>query len=72
MYFETGAAAWAMEGHGAYVWWAYLVTMLALVAMVLAPLRRLRRHVQWISGDIKRRGATEPVRADGAAAGENA
>jgi len=43
-----------------------------LVAMVLAPLRRLRRHAQWISGDIKRRGTTEPVRADSAAAGEKA
>lgn len=35
MYFESFAALWAMEGHGPYVWSAYGVTFMVLLALVV-------------------------------------
>ena len=42
MYFDSLGAALAMDGHGAFVWSAYLITMLVLATILLAPRRRRR------------------------------
>lgn len=43
MYFQSMHALLTMEGHGVYVWTAYLVTSLVIVLALLSPLRRSRR-----------------------------
>ena len=43
MYFESLQAALQMDGHGIYVWPAYVVTLLALSAVLIVPARRRRR-----------------------------
>lgn len=45
MYFESVNALIAMEGHGPYVWSAYGITLVVLVGLVLAPLRRRRQFL---------------------------
>ncbi|MEJ2531873.1 MAG: heme exporter protein CcmD [Halioglobus sp.] len=55
MYFDSLAAALAMDGHGAYVWSAYAVTLLVLAFLLIAPGRRRRRLLRDIDGELKRR-----------------
>jgi heme exporter protein D len=43
MYFQTFTQLWQMEGHGPYVWSAYLIVVLAMLVLVGRPLRRQRR-----------------------------
>ena len=45
MYFESVEALIAMEGHGPYVWSAYAITLIVLVGLVVAPLRRRRQFL---------------------------
>ena len=54
MYFDSLQAVMQMEGHGIYVWTAYLVTTLVIVATLAAPLRRKNRVLQRLSGELKR------------------
>ncbi len=55
MYFDTVRAALAMDGHGAYVWSAYAITLLVLAVILLAPGRRRRRLLRRLDGEQKRR-----------------
>tara|TARA_R110002110_G_scaffold66978_1_gene183037 strand:+ start:133812 stop:134009 length:198 start_codon:yes stop_codon:yes gene_type:complete len=57
MYFSTLQAALVMDGHGAFVWSAYLITLLVLVAMLVMPLRRRRRHLALLRAQVKRNAA---------------
>ena len=43
MQFESLAELWAMAGHGPYVWSCYLVTWVALVYLLVSPVRRRRQ-----------------------------
>ncbi|NND68112.1 MAG: heme exporter protein CcmD [Halioglobus sp.] len=54
MYFESVQAMLEMDGHGMFVWSAYAVTAVVLVAMVVAPLRRRRRLIREIGGAARR------------------
>jgi len=54
MYFESLHALFTMEGHGAYVWAAYLVTILVIVAVLIAPVRRRKRFLLQLAGELKR------------------
>lgn len=54
MYFESLSAALAMEGHGMYVWSAYFICVLVIVAILVRPWRRQRKFLQNKSGELKR------------------
>lgn len=54
MYFESLQAVLAMDGHGGFVWSAYAVTTVVLVAMVAAPLKRRKRLLREIGGALRR------------------
>lgn len=54
MYFDSLGAALAMDGHGAFVWSAYLITMLVLATILLAPRRRRQRALRQLAGELKR------------------
>ena len=60
MYFDSLSAALHMEGHGAFVWAAYLISLLVVLLMILAPRARERK----LLGHLKaqhRRMAGQPV-----------
>jgi len=54
MYFDSLHALLTMDGHGAYVWTAYGVTILVIVAALCAPLRRRRRFLLQLGAELKR------------------
>lgn len=54
MYFDSLRAFLTMEGHGAYVWAAYLVTILVIVAVLIAPVRRHKQFLRRLAGELKR------------------
>lgn len=54
MYFDSLGAALAMDGHGAFVWSAYLITMVVLAMILLAPRRRRQRALRQLAGELKR------------------
>ncbi len=58
MYFDSLGAIVHMEGHGGYVWSAYLITVAVLVLLLLAPRRRQRRFLRELSGELRRRKDT--------------
>ncbi len=60
MYFESMAAALQMEGHGAFVWSAYLITLGAIVLILYAPRRREKRFLRQLEGQIRRSGGKVP------------
>ncbi|MBI3513315.1 MAG: heme exporter protein CcmD [Proteobacteria bacterium] len=56
----TGGGFWTMGGYAAYVWPAYAVTTLALIALLLGALRGLRqaeRELATLEGSRARRRA---------------
>lgn len=57
MYFDSVAAAIAMDGHGGFVWSAYALTALVLLVLVLAPWRRRRRLLLQLRGQLRREQA---------------
>jgi len=60
MYFDSLSAALQMEGHGAFVWSAYLISLLVIALMILAPRARARK----LLGHLKaqhRRQAGQPI-----------
>ena len=54
MYFDSFEALLAMDGHGVFVWSAYLVTALVIAYMLLSPLRRRRRLLRELAGAQRR------------------
>ncbi|MEZ5573351.1 MAG: heme exporter protein CcmD [Halioglobus sp.] len=54
MYFDSLHAVLTMEGHGAYVWTAYLVSVTVIVLVLIAPLRRRRRTLAQLAGELRR------------------
>ncbi len=54
MYFDSLGAALSMDGHGAYVWSAYAISLLVLVLLVRAPRRRQRAFLSRLAGEQKR------------------
>ncbi|MFK7975055.1 MAG: heme exporter protein CcmD [Halioglobus sp.] len=57
MYFDSVAAALEMEGHGGFVWAAYAITFFVLVLIVALPLRRRRRVLRQLDGQMRRETA---------------
>jgi len=56
MYFDSLAQALQMDGHGAFVWSAYLITLGVIVFLLYAPKRRERRFLRELEGQIRRSG----------------
>ena len=55
MYFDSLSAALSMDGHGAYVWSAYAISLLVLVLLVRGPRRRQQMFLRRLAGEQKRR-----------------
>ncbi len=54
MYFDSLDALIHMDGHGAYVWSAYLITSLVVGFLLLAPRRRQQRFLRRLAGELRR------------------
>ena len=54
MYFESIAAAMEMDGHGAYVWSAYLISIVVLTYLIWSPFRRRRSLEVQVRGELRR------------------
>jgi heme exporter protein D len=54
MYFDSLQAVIEMEGHGAFVWSAYAITLAVLLIMLLAPRRRSREQLRRLAGELRR------------------
>ncbi|WP_439106758.1 heme exporter protein CcmD [Congregibacter sp.] len=59
MYFESLAAALAMDGHGPYVWAAYGLTLTVIAVLVASPLIRKRRLLRELRGEYRRSQQSE-------------
>lgn len=58
MYFDSLGAILHMDGHGSYVWSAYLITLIVLAMLLVVPRRRQRRILQQLDGELRRRQGT--------------
>ncbi|KGE03411.1 heme exporter protein CcmD [Pseudohaliea rubra] len=68
MYFDSFKAMLVMDGHGAYVWAAYGLTLLVLSLVLAAPGRRRRRLLRELRGELRRQarhGTKEAAYASG-------
>ena len=54
MYFDSLQSVLAMDGHGAFVWSAYLLTGAVIVMIVVAPIRRRKRVLLQLAAELKR------------------
>tara|TARA_R110002124_G_scaffold61406_4_gene168218 strand:- start:2902 stop:3105 length:204 start_codon:yes stop_codon:yes gene_type:complete len=54
MYFDSLQAALDMQGHGMFVWPAYIVTIAVIAFLVIAPLQRRRRILRQLDAQFKR------------------
>lgn len=54
MYFENLADLLQMDGHGAYVWSAYAIVVLVVIALLVAPRRRAARQIRQLTGELRR------------------
>jgi heme exporter protein D len=52
--FDSVAAALAMDGHGAYVWFVFAVAAMIAVALIVVPTLRHRRVASQTLGMIRR------------------
>ena len=60
MYFESLQAVLHMDGHGAFVWAAYAVTLVVIVWLLTAPRRRQRQFLRQLAGELRRQQAAPP------------
>lgn len=54
MYFENLTSLLQMDGHGIYVWPAYLVTICMIILLLVLPIRRRKRALQQVANEIRR------------------
>jgi len=54
MYFDSIESLIAMDGHGAFVWAAYLITVLVVATILVAPGRRQKKFLRQLAGELKR------------------
>lgn len=65
MYFESLTAALTMDGHGAFVWSAYLITLLIVGLMLYLPRHREKQILRRLEGQLRRDGrAAQPTRKE--------
>lgn len=62
MYFQSLNDLLYMDGHGAFVWAAYAITLAVIAMILLAPVRRRRAFLRQLSGELRRQqGAPDSV-----------
>jgi heme exporter protein D len=54
MYFDSLHAMLTMDGHGGYVWSAYLVSIAVIAAILLVPRYRRKRLLQQLAAELRR------------------
>jgi heme exporter protein D len=54
MYFDSVQALLEMDGHGAYVWTAYAVSIAVVAVALILPIRRHKALLQQLSAERKR------------------
>jgi heme exporter protein D len=59
MYFDSFSQLWHMDGHGPYVWGAYAIVLLVLIALVRAPLARRRRTLERVRARLRARSTSD-------------
>ncbi len=59
MYFDSLAQVIQMDGHRAFVWSAYAISLAVLAILLVAPWRRSRRLQREIRGEIRRQSQGE-------------
>lgn len=57
MQFDSLQALWQMGGHGPFVWTAYAIALITLLALVVVPLQSSRRIVAELRAGEQRRAA---------------
>lgn len=48
MYFDNLNELWHMAGHGIYVWSAYGISAVVLIAIIVLPVRSYRKQMEQI------------------------
>jgi len=64
MYFDSFQALLYMDGHGPYVWAAYLITLLVIVFILWAPVRRRARFVSQLQGELRRAAGAQSTEGE--------
>jgi heme exporter protein D len=64
MYFDSFEALLAMDGHGMFVWSAYLVPAAVLAYMLLSPVRRRRRLLREFAAAHRQARGAAATRGD--------
>ena len=59
MYFQSVDALLYMDGHGVFVWSAYLITAVVIAFTLLAPGRRRRQCLKRLAGEVRRQHAAD-------------
>jgi heme exporter protein D len=57
MQFDSLQALWQMGGHGLFVWSAYAIALVTLLALVVVPVQRSRRVLNELRVSEQRRNA---------------
>jgi heme exporter protein D len=57
MYFDSFSAALAMDGHGGYVWSAYLIATVAIALILILPKRKERQILAQLAAELRRQQA---------------
>ena len=60
MYFDSLSAALHMDGHGVFVWSAYLITAIVVATILVAPGRRQKRFLRQLQGELRRQRQVKP------------
>jgi heme exporter protein D len=69
MYFDSLQAMLYMDGHGPYVWAAYLITLAAIGFVLVSPLRRSSRFLGQLSGELRRASGAQESKEESNASG---
>ena len=65
MYFDSLDGLLHMDGHGGFVWAAYIITCTVVALLLLAPRRRQRRFLRQLAGELRRQqGAAVTIDKD--------
>ncbi len=61
MYFDSIQAAWQMDGHGPYVWGAYLATLFVIALLIIPPVLRAKTARKQLLAEARRLSASSAV-----------
>ena len=64
MYFENFAALIYMDGHGAFVWSAYTITLIVLISLVVMPLMKKKQFIKQQRMQLRREQGRNSIPSD--------